>query len=134
MRQDNTKENKMSCNIKSPPSQVKNLHKEIIEKMKSTFSDKGCELVQDGDGPTLVTVVNASRVKADIKRDMAAAKLTSSESSSVLLLRIIPTRDPNQTVERQKSENFQLDLPFLVDQDLNIHECSHNTEQFEVLM
>merc|ERR1719186_2087725 len=131
MRQDNTKENKMSCNIKSPPSQVKMLHKEIIEKMKSTFSDNGCELVEDGEGPTLVTVVNASRTLSDIKRDMEAAKLTSSESSSVILLRIVPTRDPNQKVEKQQSENFILDLPFLMDQDRKLFDCSHNTEQFE---
>merc|ERR1719186_1298152 len=115
MRQDNTKENKMSCNIKSPPSQVKMLHKEIIEKMKSTFSDNGCELVEDGEGPTLVTVVNASRVKSDIKRDMEAAKLTSSESTSVILLRILPTRDPKETVDKEQSPNFVLDLPFLVE-------------------
>ena len=70
---------KMSCTIKSPPSQVKILHKEIIEKMKSTFSANGCELVEDGEGPTLVTVVNASRTLSDIKRDMEAAKLTSKD-------------------------------------------------------
>merc|ERR1719186_932867 len=122
MRQDNTKENKMSCNIKSPPSQVKNLHKEIIKKLKSTFSANGCELVQDGDGPTLVTVVSASRAKSDIKRDIEAANLTSSESARVILLRIIPTRDPNQKVEKQQSENFILDLSFLVDQDKNLYD------------
>ena len=60
--------------------------------------------------------------------------ITGSESSSVILLRIIPTRDPNQKIEKQQSENFNLDLPFLVDQDRNLYDCSHNTEQCEVLM
>jgi len=128
------KAKELSCTIKSPPSQVKILHKEIVEKIKSTFSSNGCELVEGGNGPTLVTVVNANKAHKDIKRDMAAAKLTSSETSNVILLRIIPTEDQDETVEKQKSENFHLDLPFLVDQDLNFHVCSHNTKQFEVLM
>ena len=45
--------------------------------IKSTFAQSGYELMEDGGGPSLVTVVNSSRVEADIVRDVAAAKLSS---------------------------------------------------------
>ena len=60
--------------------------------------------------------------------------ITGSESSSVILLRIVPTRDPNKKVEKQQSDNFILDLPFLMDQDRKLYDCSHNTKQCELLM
>ena len=41
------------------------------------FDSNGCELKNDGQNPTIVTVVNASQLQLDVDRDMAAAKLTS---------------------------------------------------------
>merc|ERR1711892_1377505 len=48
---------RVSCNIKPPPEQVKAIHSQIIKMIKTTFSQHGYELVEDGRGPILVTVV-----------------------------------------------------------------------------
>ena len=73
-----------SCNIKPPPSQVKSIHQQIISLIRRIFALSHDELDDGpGAGPTLVTVVNASRVQADIDRDIAAAKLTSKQFKRV---------------------------------------------------
>ena len=69
----------ISCNIKNPPRQVRNLHPQIMEMINSTFANHGYQLMEDGLGPTIVTIVNASRTQADIQRDVFAANLTSRE-------------------------------------------------------
>ena len=66
----------VGCNIKPPPSQVSKIHQQIIECLKTSLAEKDVQLQDDKDGPTVVTVVNASRTKADIERDMQAANLT----------------------------------------------------------
>ena len=44
--------------------------------MKSALAEQNLHIVKGNQGLTLVTVVNASRTKADIERDMQAADLT----------------------------------------------------------
>ena len=63
--------------MKPAPKLGKNVQEQIMEKIRSTFANEGYKLNEDGEGPTLVTVVHASAdAKADIKRDVAAAKLS----------------------------------------------------------
>ena len=70
------------------------------------------------------------------KRDWHYVSLfLGSEASKVVLLRIIPTREPNKKVEKIKSGSYELDLIFLVEQNAkNVHDCPHNTEQCQELL
>merc|ERR1719318_406102 len=100
--------------------------------MKSALAEQNIRIVEGNQGLTLVTVVNASRTKADIERDMKAAELTGTEAANVILLRIIPTKDQNKKVDRIAQENFQLDLSFLASQKGNtLHDCDHNNRQYK---
>ena len=55
----------------------KRMQEQIMEKIRSRFANEGYKLNEDGEGPTLVTVVNASaNARADIRRDMTAANLS----------------------------------------------------------
>merc|ERR1711892_401793 len=124
----------LSFNVKAAPANGKRLNEQILEKITEYVKNKGYRVKDDGEGPTLVTVVNAMQnVQIDIRRDVAAARLTSSESANVILLRIKPTRNPSQKVV--KTKDHQLDLVFLSGQDnKTLHECEHNTEQCQLFM
>jgi len=124
----------VSCTIKPPPGTVTKIHKQIINLIKTTLGKHGHTLTEDGSGPTLVTVVNSSRTQEDIDRDMKAAKLTDSEASDVILLRIVPSLTHNIKVKEMKGENYKLDLVFLAEQSAKkLHECEKNVEACEEL-
>merc|ERR1711892_1520954 len=120
----------VSCIIKPPPTPVKKIHGQIIKLVETILGKHGHELVEGGSGPTLVTVVNSSRTQEDIDRDMKAAKLSDSEASDVVLLRIVPSLTPNSLqVKKMSGENYNLDLVFLAEQSArNLHECDQNNE------
>merc|ERR1711892_976929 len=61
------------CNIKPPPTNVELIHMMILEK---TFATKEYSIKNEKNGPTLVTVVNSSRLAADFERDLDASDLT----------------------------------------------------------
>ena len=56
-------------NIIEPPAIMKNIHEEILRRLS-----QGLQLRHDPAGPCLVTVVNNSRLLADINRDLRRAK------------------------------------------------------------
>ena len=63
--------------MKPAPINGKNVQEQIMEKIRTRFANEGFKLNEDGEGPTLVTVVNATpNAKADIRRDVTAAKLS----------------------------------------------------------
>ena len=64
----------MLVKVVSPPSKIATAHSQIIKKLEK----RGC-LIQDTnqpDVPAIVTIVNSSRVLADIDRDILKAKGT----------------------------------------------------------
>jgi len=125
---------RFSCIIKPPPGPVGKIHKQIIKLIRTTLGKHGHTLADDGSGPTLVTVVNSSRTQEDIDRDMKAAKLSDSEASDVILLRIVPSLTHNIKVKEMKGENYKLDLVFLAEQSARkLHECEKNDEACEEL-
>ena len=65
------------CNIKEPQRNGKVLHTQIFEKLNSKAREAGREIKASEEGPTIVTIVNALNAQIDIKRDIAAANLTS---------------------------------------------------------
>ena len=65
------------CNIKEPQTNGKVLHTQIFEKLNSKAREAGREIKASEEGPTIVTIVNALNAQIDIKRDIAAANLTS---------------------------------------------------------
>jgi len=128
-----TKDKEITCNVKPPPPIGKHLHGQILEKITSTVHGNGYELKTDGEGPTLVTVVNIGQAKNDISRGMAAANLTGLAMTNVILLRIKPTLNPSERVP--KTKGCLLDLVFLCDlRNKNLHDCEHNDEQCQMFM
>merc|ERR1711892_914985 len=120
---------RVSCNIKPPPAQVQSIHKEIIKLIKTALSQHGCELIKDNNGPTLVTVVNSSRTQEDIERDMLAAKLSGSEASDVILLRIVPSLNHSIKVKKMSDEHYKLDQVFIAEQSAQkLKECPQNMQ------
>lgn len=59
-----------NLNFIDPPTQVSRLHEKFVEKLTRWFTDNGVILSTSPDAPSVVTVVNGSRVAADIKRDL----------------------------------------------------------------
>merc|ERR1711931_113110 len=98
----------ISCSIKDPPPRVKDIHNQILTEFKSknkvefTVGFPAC--------PTLVTVNNSSRTRADIDRDLEAANLSRAESENIIVLRIIPTGDPHKKVEEARHDNIKQDI------------------------
>lgn len=130
-----TKEKDISLNIKSPPNQVQDIHRQIVKQMKEVFATNGYRLRTKGEGPTVVTVVSSSRAQADFDRDVKAANLTSEESANFVILRIVPSKDPRKKVEKFKKEVVLLDLIFLADQKATtLLDCNHNKEQMEEMV
>merc|ERR1711892_37142 len=120
---------RVSCNIKPPPAHVKSIHKEIIKLITTVLSQHGCELIKDNNGPTLVTVVNSSRTKEDIERDMLAAELSGSEASDVILLRIVPSLNQSIKVKKMSDEHYKLDLVFIAEQSAQkLKKCPQNMQ------
>ena len=76
------------CNIKPPPRQVTSLHQQILHKVEERMAGQKISLERGSRGPALVTVVNSSRVYADIKRDIEAARLTGILRTLCCLLRL----------------------------------------------
>jgi len=125
----------VSFTIKSPPSQVVDIHQQIILKIQTILGKNDFQMKVDKNGRTLVTVVNASRTQADIERDLIAADLTDTEAANVILLRILPTKDPKQKVAKEKADNFLFDLPLLFHpKSKKLYDCANNTRQFEELV
>jgi len=126
---------RVACNIKPPPKKVKAIHREIIKLIKTTLHPHGYELEEDGSGPTLVTIVDASRTQEDIERDMKAAKLSGSEASDVILLRIVPSQNPNIKVKKMTGEHYKLDMAFLAEQSAEkLHDCPQNVQACEEII
>jgi len=77
----------------------------------------------------VATVVNISNpARNDIERDLKSANLADVEPGKIILLRIKPTRNLEEKVEKEKG--YLLDLVFLCDQNnKNIHDCPHNDDQ-----
>jgi len=123
---------RFSCNIKPPPAQVETIHGQIIQMIQMTLQQQGYELQKDGRGPTLVTVVNASRTQEDIERDMIAANLSGSETSDVILLRIVPCLNQTKNVKKMSGEHFKVDLVFLAEGSAKkLLDCDENKEACE---
>ena len=55
------------CN---PPPPIAKLHQEIKEKLTLELSTQNQKLKEENSIPAIVTVVNSSRVKSDIRRDL----------------------------------------------------------------
>jgi len=148
----------VSCNIKPPPKYeedpkniIGQIHNLIVEKIREVFLEKEIQLENDGEGPTLVTcavmtVMTEKRgIERGIEKEIAGAKLNGSEKESVILLRIVPTENPdkNQKVEKIHSAHFLLDLPFLIHFNergpdigaiVQLIDCPHNTDQCQELL
>jgi len=114
------------CNIKPPPTNVELIHKMILEK---TFATKEYSIKNEKNGPTLVTVVNSSRLAADFERDLDASDLTDCEAANVSIIRIIPALDSTEEVTVYTNTKIKRDFPFLVSQDAKtLFDCNHNTD------
>ena len=70
----------ISLRIHEPPSQVRGLHKQVMEGMRRRLESQEIGL-SEGEGPVLVTVVNSSRVLTDVRRDLARVKGIKEEHS-----------------------------------------------------
>lgn len=70
----------ISLRIHEPPSQVRGLHKQVMEGMRRRLESQEIGL-REGEGPVLVTAVNSSRVLTDVRRDLARVKGIKEEHS-----------------------------------------------------
>ena len=53
------------------PAQVSGLHQQFRAKLQSEVeTSRGLKLTQSEEAPAVITIVNSSRVVADIKRDL----------------------------------------------------------------
>ena len=63
-------ENVAAVTILPPPSKINTIHKAILAKLQ----DSGVKLEDSDNGPCIVTVVNSSRLQADMERDLREAR------------------------------------------------------------
>ena len=56
------------------PSRAATVHTQLLSKMDDLLDIRGLHLDEGQSGPCLVTVVNASRIEADINRDTGCIK------------------------------------------------------------
>ena len=69
----------MLVNVVAPPPQIATAHNQLIQKLTDYVLEQGGYRIKHTDQtdvPAIVTIVNSSRVLADIDRDILKAKGT----------------------------------------------------------
>ena len=59
--------------LPAPPNAA-NVHAQLLDKLNDLLYIRGFHIVEGQGGPCLVTVVNGSRIEADINRDTGCIK------------------------------------------------------------
>ena len=140
-------------NLHHAPSKVSKIKQQFCDKLEKKMSSEKKQLQEDATGPSIVFVINSSRIKDDIPRDLKSGNFKQTFQGShlfpvtfsgpTLLLIIVSTRHPDRPppfprLLSKVLEGFPLegrDCHYLLVDNNNtgLHDCDVNSDTVDAV-
>ena len=139
----------------APPERAKGVHGLVIARLQQLMAEEGIQMRNGDQGPCLLTVINSSRIEADISRDtkifqgssvkqrknrckLIFSDLGSTEQIIMILMPVmeVPSNHFSQLRSLDgKMARFRLVLEMYVDTNNRaLFNCDHNSKQLKKIV